>query len=498
MNNIRKIILTFAVFVLLPLSGCTGTEDTCAVLSSADELLSTPITDSFKFSEESAYSGKTFTTPGSNGLMIGSAVLKSTTDGDTANFEVAGYAETVRLRFLGVNTPESTAKVEPWGKKASIFVKKILESAHTVVLINDSALFGERDSSGNRHLGFIWYKATEAADFRLLNLEIVEQCYSKNFLFTESALTPYRAKFEAAEARGLACKYRVHGADDPGYDYSDSVAEPTIRYLRDNYAEFGITEGGSSGKQLVISGLVVGQMGDSMVMRDIVEPDEETGEYCSMYAYAGYNSSLASVVKVGDVIKIYARATMYNANIQLSDLKTNTVGKQKIEWLAISPGNTLVLDKFYPGLDADPRYVDYPTDTGAYEMDTSEFGSYEDFSPYSGYVISTLVTIREVTVDNDDEIEEGSGTGNTYYYKKDANNNMTVYGSSQGTGADTRPLYMNLRVSADCYPYPEYSLFTVGHTYLVVGYLASYFERYQVQLFNNTAGKNYITDVTPA
>lgn len=500
MNRITKFILGLGVFVLLPLSGCVGPLPTCLELDDPDTLLSTPVTDSFKLPQESLYATRQFTQADGNGMMLGAATLKSTTDGDTANFEVSGYSETVRLRFLGINTPESTAKVEPWGKKASIFVKNILETAHTVVLINDVNLFGERDSSGNRFLGFIWYKPSADADFRLLNLEIVEQCFSRNFLFTESSITPYRDKFEEAEARGLECGYRVHGAADPGYDYSTNVEEPTIRYLRDHYDEYGITEGGSSGKQLIISGLVVGQMGDSMVLRDITDVDEVTGEYCSMYAYAGYNTALASVVTVGDVIKIYCRATMYNNNIQLSDLKTNTTGRQKIEWLAISPTSP-ILEQVYPAAqypDGDPRYVNYPTDTSAYEMDSADFGAYSDFAPFSGYVVSTFVTIRYVTPFTDDEVEEGTGDDEQYYFKKDDNDNMTIYGKSEGFDSEDKPLYLNLRVSGECYPYPSETLFVVGRTYRVVGYLAAYFERYQVQLFNNTPGSNYITDVTNA
>ena len=500
MNKLTKLIIGLAAFVLLPLSGCDDPISTCVVLDNPDELLTTPVTDSFKLSQESLYATRQFTTADGDGMMLGAATLKSTTDGDTANFEVAGYSETVRLRFLGINTPESTAKVEPWGKKASLFVKHILETAHTIVLINDVNVFEERDSSGNRHLGFIWYKSAADADFRLLNLEIVEQCYSRNFLFTDSTIAPYREKFEQAEARGVECGYRVHGTDDPGYDYSEDVEEPTIRYLRDHYDEFGITEGGSSGKQLIISGLVIGQMGDSMVLRDITDIDDVTGEYCSMYAYAGYNTSLASVVSVGDVIKIYARATMYNNNIQLSDLKTNTTGKQKIEWLAISPTSP-ILELAYPSAqypDGDPRYVNYPTDISPYEMDSAAFDSYQDFAPFSGYVVSTLITIRLVTPFTDDEVEEGSGTGDEYYFKKDDNRNMTVYAKSEGVDSESKPLYLNLRVSGDCSPYPDETLFEVGHTYLVVGYLAAYFERYQVQLFNNTPGRNYIVDVTDA
>jgi len=486
--KLSKFFLGLTLLAILPLSGC---ESGCTVLNTPNDLIATPITDAFEFDKADTYAASRFTDTG-----LGAAVLKSTTDGDTANFEVSGYSETVKLRFLGINTPESTAKVEPWGKKASLFVKHILETAHTVVLINDVPVFGQRDNAGNRFLGFIWYKATAEADFRLLNLEIVEQCFSRNFLFeTNSTICDYRAQFEAAEAHGLECGYRVYGTPDPDYDYSDNVAEPTIRYLRDHYDEYGITEGGSSGKQLIISGLVVGQMGDSMVMRDITDVDEDTGEYCSMYAYAGYNSSLASVVSVGDVIKIYARATMYNGNIQLSDLKTATTGNQKIVWLAIGP-NSPILEQVYPISqypDGDPRYPNYPTDTSAYEMDADGFANYTDFAPYSGFVVSTLVTIRYVTATEDDETEEGAGAGEQYYYKKDEANNMTVYGVSSATG---EPLYLNLRVSGECYPYPNYTLFTVGHTYRVVGYLAAYFERYQVQLFNNTPGRNYIVDVT--
>jgi hypothetical protein len=55
---------------------------------------------------------------------------------------------------------------------------------------------------------------------------------------------------------------------------------------------------------------------------------------------------------------------------------------------------------------------------------------------------------------------------------------------------------MNLRVSGEVYPYPDYGLFEPGHTYEVIGYLAKYFDRYQVQLFNNIPGNDYIVPLT--
>ena len=53
--------------------------------------------------------------------------LKNTVDGDTAHFEGSfGEFGVVKARFLGIDTPESTGKVEPWGVKASNFTKNIL------------------------------------------------------------------------------------------------------------------------------------------------------------------------------------------------------------------------------------------------------------------------------------------------------------------------------------------------------------------------------------
>lgn len=492
MKKIKSIIFGLGILLILPLTSCDPeVEIKCPVLENADQLLDTPVTDGFKFAYESEYKNSNFVTPRSDGLMLGEAELRSPTDGDTANFIVENYPESVRTRFLGIDTPESTAKIQPWGQKASLYVKDILERAETIVLVNDTNVFGERDSSGNRFLGFIWYRLDANSDFRLLNLEIVEQCYSKNLLFVDSALLPYRPLFEEAAKRGEECGYRVYGANDPGYDYNRDVEEISIRHLRDNYDEYGVSEGGSSGKQLLISGLVVGQMGDSMVLRDIVDADDDTGEFASMYAYAGYNTSLASVVTVGDIIKIYARATMFFGNIQLSDLKTNTSGKQKIEWLAFSENS-----RHWTESTPDPRLNDYPHDIAPYLMDTSNFGAYTDFDPYSGYVVKTRVTIRNVTPFTDDEHDDVIGDGEEYYYKKDTNKNMTVYGKSDGINIEHgNPLYMNLRVSGEVYPYPDYTTFEVGETYEVVGYLAKYFDRYQVQLFNNTPGSGYIVHV---
>ena len=51
-----------------------------------------------------------------------SATVKSYIDGDTTHFHVdRSVCEdgVLKARYLAINTPESTGKVEPWGKAAS-------------------------------------------------------------------------------------------------------------------------------------------------------------------------------------------------------------------------------------------------------------------------------------------------------------------------------------------------------------------------------------------
>jgi len=51
-----------------------------------------------------------------------------------------------------------------------------------------------------------------------------------------------------------------------------------------------------------------------------------------------------------------------------------------------------------------------------------------------------------------------------------------------------------MRVDGTTYPYPEYSMFEVGKTYIVKGYLKPYYDKYQVCLFNNKLEFNYIEE----
>ena len=120
-----------------------------------------------------SFEGKSFLTEG-----IGKATLISHTDGDTSRFRLES-GEEIAVRYYQIDTPESTGNVEKWGKAASLFVKDRLLSA-TEIVLEATKTKAEKDSYGTRYLGYVWYKTADYPEFKLLNLEVVENGFSAN------------------------------------------------------------------------------------------------------------------------------------------------------------------------------------------------------------------------------------------------------------------------------------------------------------------------------
>jgi micrococcal nuclease len=481
----------FSVVVALSflLVGCKTVTYTCPTVTDLDELYETPVTDNYDFVQKDSYVGKSFVNDG-----IGVATLKSCTDGDTANFNVAGYSETVKLRFLAINTPESTAKVEPWGKKASIFTKHILENAAangTIVLINDIDEFGQFDNSGGRFLGFIWYKIGDGS-WRLLNLEIVEQGYSKSTLFSKSKICDYEKVFQDLDKKNEFCKKRVYGEVDPGFDYSKEVITTTIKGIREHYEEYGISEtSGSSGLRLRVTALVTGLAGDNLIIRDITEPYEEgplKDLYAGIYVYAGFTSGLASITRVGDVVDFYCRATTFNGNIQLSDINSKTLGPQNFTVLAREIKNNDVTPEY---LEIFPDYSSENPPYLPYDLATSTFNDISEFAPYTGATIQTDIEIRYIQPGETDEDGNIIQNGEEIYYREDASHNVTIY--ARAKKANGEYFNLNLRVDGSSYPRLRGTDIDPTHTYRVTGLLNPYFESYQIQFFNYAS--KYLVDL---
>lgn len=465
----KKVFLALsALLVIGGITGCGSSKNSNSNSIVEDNYPETgEITNSLKLSR--SIEGKNFLLDG-----IGQVTLGSLTDGDTAKFitkNKQGVNERFALRFLGVNTPESTAKVEPWGKAASVYVGKILnQPGISIVLENDIAVWGQKDNNGTRYLGFVWYKTSTMTDYRCLNLELIEMGFSRNQLFDDSSLCPYRATFERAGASAASKKLRINGQKDPAYDYDNQIKEVTISECRKNFETYGISDT-FSGYQLRVEALVVGMIGDNMVLRDLQE-DEETGMYAGIYAYLGYNTALASAVTPGDVVRFYCRLTKFNNNMQFTDVKSSFIGKLPFEILA---DNLTGPTEEYPSISMDP-----------YVIDPASINRSADMASYAGAFIQTEIEIRNANVKDVDD--DGQEVTTKTYYRTDANNNMTVYAKlNSGTFVPC-----NLRVDGLSSPRVSYTNFEVGKKYRVMGLLASYYENYQIQLFNNIPSANYI------
>ena len=102
--------------------------------------------------------------------------VKTYIDGDTTHFYVpTSVSENglLKARYLAVNTPESTGKIEEYGKKASNFTKEKLSQATSIIIESDNSTWNP-DSTGDRYLVWVWYKTADMEEYRNLNVEILQ------------------------------------------------------------------------------------------------------------------------------------------------------------------------------------------------------------------------------------------------------------------------------------------------------------------------------------
>ena len=149
------------------------------------------------------YVGKSFIEDG-----VGIVELVSATDGDTARFRDVVTGEVFRLRFLGIDTPETYGQQDPWGKTASNYTAKRLREASQIVLEAE----GARTESYGRYLGWVWL------DGVLYNLEVVEEAYSNS---TVSHSSKYFEYFMDVDMNVSRTGRRFFGEIDPNYDYEN-------------------------------------------------------------------------------------------------------------------------------------------------------------------------------------------------------------------------------------------------------------------------------------
>lgn len=476
-------------------------------LTSCGDNFSTPLTDDLKFTTEFS-DGDVFTSPSDNVHAIGEITISEVVDGDTFNFyngrgvdpkTTSDISYTVRL--LGINTPESTARIEPWGVKASQFVKSILwdssnnkQKPYSVVLINDVLTYGQLDgTTSERYLGFVWYKMDENSDYRLLNLELIEQCYTQNYLDAYSDYCPYYNAMIEAHRVGNNSKKRVFGEKDPDYDYTDRIEEVSIRYIKDNYVNLGVSdtdslEASSSGVRLRITGVIVGFSGDNMFIRDVTDPDKD-GNYTSIYVYTALTViGASSTYRVGQIITFVAKATKYHNNVQLTDVKDIKTGSNDEKIRVLLDPRTFEIKAYADwsdetkvnALKAKASELGYGYDLYPLDLvDTfDEMTNLDDVGDYVGDFVKIKLTVRNG--DAQDEKPTMNEKVEDYYRYDSDGYNLTYFAKT------SKDLRISIRV---LYYQPGYyglNRFKVGTSYYLTGQIARYYDGYQIILPNDS------------
>lgn len=260
-------------------------------------------------------------------------------DGDTTHVETLNYGYTVKIRYLGIDTPESTSEIEKWGKSASNFNKEILSNAKHIILEGQGvAKNGEKapaTADGNqRSLAYVWYTDVEQptkADFRCLNLEMVYNGYSFGIGSKEEMGDYFYSYFDKASKSAEARKLHVYSDDnDPNYyDWEKNpVQELTLKKLYESSAngpESSIFANTKNQALYKISGYVSRKLETAFYIQDKAEytrgPNGELPEAYGIYVFTYANTP----IQEGDYVEVIGAITTYGGSYQMQGISYHTI-----------------------------------------------------------------------------------------------------------------------------------------------------------------------------
>ena len=230
--------------------------------------------------------------------------VKTFIDGDTTHFYVpesllgTGF---IKVRDLAINTPESTGKIEEWGKAASTFTTTKLSSATSIVIESDNDKLNA-DSTGDRYLFWVWYKPEGSEEYRNLNIEILQNGLA---IASNSANNRYGTTCMAAISQAKAEKLSVHsGKQDPDFYYGEAQVI-TLKELRCNIEKY-------NGVKVAFTGVITMNCDNAVYVESY---DDETDVWYGMYVYYGFglNGAGLEILSVGNESRIVGTVQYYEA-----------------------------------------------------------------------------------------------------------------------------------------------------------------------------------------
>ena len=249
-----------------------------------------------------------------SGRAYANVTVRTFVDGDTTHFNIEHPTfdgGILKARYLGINTPESTGQIEPWGKKASNYTKETLSKATSIIVESDSASWNP-DSTGERFLVWVWYKTADSEDYRCLNLEILQQGLAVS---SKSSDTVYAEVCVSILNQAVKHKLHVHSKEkDPDFYYGAAMPM-TLKELKTNIESY-------KGKDVSFEGVVVRNSNQTAY---IEEYDEETGLYFGIQVYYGFNLGFfgEEILTVGNRVLVVGSVQYYETGgtYQIADIK---------------------------------------------------------------------------------------------------------------------------------------------------------------------------------
>lgn len=330
--------------------------------------------------------------------------VKNYVDGDTTHFYVPSTVSSngmLKARYLAVNTPESTGKIEEWGKKASSFTKEKLSSATSIIVESDDANWN-LDSTGERHLVWVWYKPEGSTTYRNLNVELLQNGLS---LASNSAENRYGETCMAAIQQAKGSKLHIHSnEDDPDFYYGEALPV-TLKGLRTNIELY-------EGMKVAFEGVITYESAQTVYVEDY---DEETDMYYGMTVYYGWNltgTGLEMMAK-GNRVRIVGSVQYYatGGTWQVSDVKY-------VDMRPNDPNNVQLISKDNPPANRLIKALDFMYN----EMEVEVLTSLEDdvtekkTFDYAQLLLSTSVSMERLkvskisTTTNEDSSNKGAMT----------------------------------------------------------------------------------------
>jgi len=397
MKRFRSLIAVLIVLCML-LSGCGGDDSAQSDQSQQDQTGESTTDQGSSGTVTEVDHAASIKLDMSSSTAKVTATVKAFIDGDTTHFNVPSSAMengVLKARYMAINTPESTGKIEEYGKKASAFTKEKLSAATSIILESETSVW-DPDSTGSRYLVWVWYRTDENSDYRNLNIEILQNGLA---IANSSANNQYGTTCTEALNQAKALKLNVYsGQKDPDFYYGEAI-ELTLKELRTNIESY-------NGMKVAFNGIISSNSGSQGVY--VEDYDSETDLYYGIYIYYGHNLTGAGldVLAVGNEVRIVGTVQYYEGGgtWQVSDLN----------YRLMKPDDPNNIQKLSGGNTASYRLTD--PNTFVNSTVTLQLKETELTAPYAKMALGTSVEMKNLqvvsayTTTNEDSSSKGAMT----------------------------------------------------------------------------------------